>query len=151
MDDSCLLATIEPSHYVAVECHSERSEGSASRSRRIGLPTIQDILAELARPGRDPRDSFEPFHFAPHVRTLADLAPGMTLPGIVTNVTQFGAFVDVGLHDPGLIPTRFLDGHSLHIHQRIHVTVQESVLEESRLLLALAPLPTSSASPDGRL
>ncbi|MGH2578469.1 MAG: helix-hairpin-helix domain-containing protein, partial [Actinomycetota bacterium] len=104
---------------------------------QIGLPTLQDILAELAQPGRDPRADFEPFHFAPHVRSLADLQSGMTLPGIVTNVTHFGAFVDVGLHDPGLIPTHHLANHSLHMHQPIQVTIQEVDLHQNCFTLSL--------------
>ncbi len=69
----------------------------------VGLPTLTDILAELARPGRDPRPSFTPFRFAEGVHSPDDLEPGMVLPGIVTNVTAFGAFVDVGVHRDGLV------------------------------------------------
>jgi len=64
----------------------------------VGLPTLTDILEELAKPGRDPRESFEAFSFADGVNELKDLSPGMKLPGIVTNVVNFGAFVDVGVH-----------------------------------------------------
>ncbi|WP_231038740.1 helix-hairpin-helix domain-containing protein, partial [Nitratidesulfovibrio oxamicus] len=69
----------------------------------VGLPTLTDILAELARPGRDPRPSFTPFRFAEGVHSPDDLEPGMVLPGIVTNVTAFGAFVDIGVHRDGLV------------------------------------------------
>ena len=69
----------------------------------MGLPTLNDILAELARPGRDPRQRFEVFRFAEGVSRLEDLSAGMTLPGIVTNITAFGAFVDVGVHQDGLV------------------------------------------------
>src|SRR5581483_11143622 len=79
---------IEPARYV---------------SATVGLPTLQDVLAELAKPGRDPRERFEPFRFAEGVSALDDLQPGMRLPGIVTNVTAFGAFVDVGVHQDGLV------------------------------------------------
>ena len=72
-------------------------------SATVGLPTLSDILAELARPGRDPRASFDVFHFAEGVRTIDDVQPGMVLPGIVTNVTAFGAFVDIGVHQDGLV------------------------------------------------
>ena len=72
-------------------------------SETAGLPTLQDILLELEKPGRDPRRKFEPFAFDPNVRTMTDLAPGMILNGIVTNVTDFGAFVDVGVHQDGLV------------------------------------------------
>ncbi len=69
----------------------------------VGLPTLADILAELAKPGRDPRKSFEVVRFAPGVTTLEDLVPGMILQGVVSNVTAFGAFVDVGVHQDGLV------------------------------------------------
>ncbi len=85
--DARLRAAIRPERYV---------EGDA------GLPTINDILAELAKPGRDPRATFEAFSFADGVREIADVRPGMVLPGIVTNVTNFGAFIDVGVHQDGL-------------------------------------------------
>ncbi|MGE4292561.1 MAG: Tex family protein [Desulfovibrio sp.] len=76
----------------------------------VGLPTLRDILAELEKPGRDPRASFEIFRFA-DVHELADLEPGMVLPGIVTNVTAFGAFVDVGVHQDGLVHVSQLADH----------------------------------------
>ncbi len=69
----------------------------------VGLPTLTDIMDELARPGRDPRSGFSAFAFSDSVRDIADLKPGMRLPGIVTNVTKFGAFVDVGVHRDGLV------------------------------------------------
>jgi len=72
-------------------------------SDTVGLPTLNDILAELDKPGRDPRTTFTAFSFAEGVNTMADLEPGMVLPGIVTNVTNFGAFVDIGVHQDGLV------------------------------------------------
>ncbi|PID81024.1 RNA-binding transcriptional accessory protein, partial [bacterium DOLZORAL124_64_63] len=68
----------------------------------VGLPTLRDIVAELSKPGRDPREKFEAFSFADGVEKLEDLSEGMRLPGIVTNVTNFGAFIDVGVHQDGL-------------------------------------------------
>ena len=70
---------------------------------RCGLPTVQDILAELARPGRDPRQEFKVARFADGVNDLTDVKSGMVLEGVITNVTKFGAFVDVGVHQDGLI------------------------------------------------
>ena len=67
------------------------------------LPTLQDILEELAKPGRDPRSRFEVFSFDEQVHTMEDLREEMVLPGIVTNVTNFGAFVDIGVHQDGLV------------------------------------------------
>ncbi|MDP3274743.1 MAG: Tex family protein [Deltaproteobacteria bacterium] len=72
-------------------------------SDEVGEPTLRDILDELRKPGRDPRDAFEPPNFRDDVRTLEDLKPGMALEGVVTNVTAFGAFVDVGVHQDGLV------------------------------------------------
>ena len=69
----------------------------------VGLPTLEDILSELEKPGRDPRSELELFSFDPNVRELADLKPGMKLPGIVSNVTAFGAFVNIGVHQDGLV------------------------------------------------
>ena len=69
----------------------------------IGLPTLQDIIGELAKPGRDPREKFEAFAFASDIAKIEDLKLGMKIPGIITNVTAFGAFVDVGVHQDGLV------------------------------------------------
>jgi protein Tex len=70
---------------------------------KIGLPTLTDIMQELAKPGRDPRQKFDIFEFAKGVEGIEDLVPGMILPGIVTNITAFGAFVDIGVHQDGLV------------------------------------------------
>jgi uncharacterized protein len=70
---------------------------------RFGVPTVQDIIAELEKPGRDPRPEFKTAKFQDGVETLADLAPGMVLEGVITNVTNFGAFVDIGVHQDGLV------------------------------------------------
>ena len=72
-------------------------------SDKVGLPTLRDIMAELAKPGRDPREDFTVFRFAEGINAITDLREGMQLPGIVTNVTKFGAFVDVGVHQDGLV------------------------------------------------
>jgi uncharacterized protein len=78
---------------------------------KIGLPTLQDILKELAKPGRDPRAQFEAVEFAPGINTMADLKPHMMLDGVVTNVTAFGAFVDIGVHQDGLVHVSELADH----------------------------------------
>src|SRR5204863_1229948 len=112
-------------------------------TEKAGLPTLTDILAELAKPGRDPREAFEVFRFAEGVHTLADLRPGMKLPGIVTNVTAFGAFVDVGVHQDGLVHVsqladRFVkDPHEvIKVHQQVEVTVLE--IDPTRKRIALS-------------
>ena len=72
-------------------------------SEKVGMPTLTDIMAELEKPGRDPREQLEEFEFDPNVSTPDDLVEGMVLPGIVTNITNFGAFVDIGVHQDGLV------------------------------------------------
>lgn len=111
---------------------------------RVGLPTLRDILAELAKPGRDPRGVYESFQFAPGIEKLDDLEPGMRLPGIVTNVTAFGAFVDVGVHQDGLVhisqlADRFVrDPHTVvKVQQRVMVTVMGVDHERRRISLSL--------------
>ena len=72
-------------------------------SDEVGLPTPEDILSELSKPGRDPREEFSAFAFAEGIEKMEDLKPGMKLPGVITNITAFGAFVDIGVHQDGLI------------------------------------------------
>ncbi len=110
----------------------------------IGLPTLTDILAELARPGRDPRERFEAFSFAPGIEKLEDLEPGMRLPGIVTNVTKFGAFVDVGVHQDGLVhvsklANRFVrdPAEVVKVGQSVEVSVLEVDLKRKRISLSM--------------
>ena len=114
----------------------------------IGLPTLTDIAAELEKPGRDPRDPFETFSFSDDVSKIADLDPGMRLPGIVTNVTNFGAFVDVGVHQDGLVhisqlADRFVkDPNSVvKVQQRVTVTVLEVDLARKRISLSMKAKP----------
>ena len=111
---------------------------------RVGMPTLRDILAELARPGRDPRDRFEPFAFAENVAAIEDVRPGMRLPGIVTNVTAFGAFVDVGVHQDGLVhisqlADRFVrdPAEVVKVGQQVSVAVLEVDLERRRISLSM--------------
>ncbi len=110
----------------------------------VGLPTLRDIVEELARPGRDPRPEFEPFEFAADIHRIEDLAAGMKLPGVVTNVTGFGAFVDVGVHQDGLVHISqmaegFVSNPSdvVKVQQRVWVTVLEVDLERKRIALSL--------------
>ena len=113
-------------------------------SDTVGLPTVNDIIEELARPGRDPRQEFEPFYFAEGVTKIQDLATGMKLPGVVTNVTAFGAFVDVGVHQDGLVhisqmADRFVRNPSdiVKVQQQVWVTVLEVDLERKRISLSM--------------
>lgn len=110
----------------------------------VGLPTLRDILDELAKPGRDPREQFEAFAFDEHVNSVEDLKVGMWLPGIVTNVADFGAFVDVGVHQDGLvhisqIANRFIKHPSevLKVQQVVKVRVVEVDLKRKRISLSM--------------
>ncbi|GAB3933336.1 Tex family protein [Mucilaginibacter myungsuensis] len=112
-------------------------------SDTVGLPTLNDIMAELAKPGRDPREQFETFSFTDGVNAIGDLKVGMKLPGIVTNITAFGAFVDIGVHQDGLvhlsqITNRFIKDPNevLKVAQRVEVTVTE--VDESRKRISLS-------------
>jgi uncharacterized protein len=114
----------------------------------VGLPTLKDILDELTKPGRDPRQQFEVFKFADGVAKPSDLKPGMKLPGIVTNVTAFGAFVDIGVHQDGLIHISQLADHFVKdpaevvkVTQRVQVTVIEVDLERNRISLSMKAKP----------
>ena len=110
----------------------------------VGLPTLNDIMAELAKPGRDPRNAFEAFSFSEAVHALDDLRAGMELPGVVTNVTAFGAFVDVGVHQDGLVhisklANRFVTDPNeiVSVGQRVSVTVLDVDLGRKRIALSM--------------
>jgi len=110
----------------------------------IGMPTLKDILAELEKPGRDPRQEFELFAFAEGIDTLDDLETGMRLPGIVTNVTAFGAFVDIGVHQDGLVHISQMADHFVKdpaevvkVQQIVNVTVLEVDPARSRISLSM--------------
>ncbi len=118
-------------------------------SDRIGMPTLQDILDELARPGRDPRPQYESFSFDESVRTIEDLKVGMKLNGIVTNVAAFGAFVDIGVHQDGLVHVsemaeRYVKDPNefVRVRQKVAVTVIGVDLDRGRISLSMRPQPT---------
>jgi len=119
-------------------------------TEQIGAPTLKDILAELSKPGRDPRQNFEEFEFASDVAKISDLNPGMKIPGIVTNVTAFGAFVDVGVHQDGLVHISELADHFVknpadivRVQQKVEVTVIEVDMERNRISLSMKSVPGS--------
>ena len=110
----------------------------------VGLPTLNDIMVELAKPGRDPREAFEVFSFSEEVHSLEDLRLGMELAGLVTNVTAFGAFVDVGVHSDGLVhisklADKFVNDPNevVSVGQQVMVTVVEVDLERKRVALSM--------------
>ena len=110
----------------------------------VGLPTLNDILKELAKPGRDPREEFEMFRFQEGVKEIEDVQSGMILPGIITNITAFGAFVDIGVHQDGLVhisqlSDRFVKNPNdvVKVHQKVNVTVLDVDLKRKRISLSL--------------
>lgn len=124
-----LCSKIDPSRYVSPD---------------VGLPTLNDIVRELAKPGLDPREAVSEFAFADDIHSIDDLRPGMELPGIITNITAFGAFVDIGLHENGLIHSSQM-GKGAHadpskvvkLHQQVKVAVLNVDLERGRIGLRL--------------
>jgi protein Tex len=113
-------------------------------SDTVGLPTLVDIIEELEKPGRDPRPAFEHFSFSDEVHSVSDLKKGMKLPGIVTNVTKFGAFVDVGAHQDGLVhisqlADRFVKDPNdiVKVNQKVEVTVLEIDTKRKRIALSM--------------
>ena len=129
-------------------------------SDEVGLPTLNDILSELSKPGRDPREQFEVFRFAEGVEKIEDVKPGMKLPGIVTNITAFGVFVDIGVHQDGLVhisqvSNRFVKDAAevVKVHQKVMVTVLDVDLERKRISLSMRdsqPQPGVVAKREGR-
>ncbi|MBX2946796.1 MAG: RNA-binding transcriptional accessory protein [Cyclobacteriaceae bacterium] len=133
-------------------------------TEKTGLPTLTDIVTELEKPGRDPRKVFEVFSFTEGVNTIADLKVGMKLPGIVTNVTNFGAFVDIGVHQDGLVHISHLGDRFIKdpkevvaVQQKVNVTVVEVDVARKRIGLSIKsdpfaelpqqPAPSKKASP----
>jgi uncharacterized protein len=128
-----------------------RDEGLRSRidlnqysTDKIGLPTLKDILSELEKPGRDPRETFEAISFTEGVEKIEDVTPGMQLPGVVTNVTAFGAFVDVGVHQDGLVHISELSDRYVKnaadvvkVHQKVMVTVLDVDVKRKRISLSM--------------
>ena len=110
----------------------------------VGIPTLTDIMKELEKPGRDPRQQIEEFEFDPNVTTIDDLAEGMILPGIVTNITNFGAFVDIGVHQDGLVHISQLadkyvrdPNDVVHLHKHVLVKVKEIDYRRNRISLTM--------------
>ena len=119
----------------------------------VGLPTLTDILQELAKPGRDPRQQFEVFSFQEGVEKMEDLQPGQKLPGIVTNVTAFGAFVDIGVHQDGLVHVSQLSDQFVKnpadvvkVGQKVLVTVTEVDMPRKRIALSMKSKPELGAA-----
>jgi uncharacterized protein len=109
----------------------------------VGLPTLTDIMQELDKPGRDPRGEAEVFEFDPNVKEISDLREGMMLPGIVTNITKFGAFVDIGVHQDGLVhisqlADKYVSNPSDIVHLQQHVLVRVTEVDARRKRISLS-------------
>jgi uncharacterized protein len=124
-----LLGGVEPEKYI---------------SKEVGLPTLTDIMGELRKPGRDPRKTIKVFEFAEGIFRMEDLQIGMVLPGIVNNITKFGAFVDIGVKQSGLVhlsemADRYIKdpGEVVKLHQHVKVKVIDIDLERKRIQLSL--------------
>ncbi len=165
-------SAVHPESYVIVEAMAEELGASVEElmkdpglqrkidpekyvSEKAGLPTIKDILEELSKPGRDPRREFVPFRFSPGVSKIEDLRPGMRLSGMVTNVAAFGAFVDIGVHQDGLVhiselADRFVrdPAEVVRVHQKVEVTVLNVDLDRKRISLSMRERPEIEG-PDG--
>ncbi|MFW5757532.1 MAG: Tex family protein [Bacteroidota bacterium] len=129
MDQKTLQKQIQPEKFI---------------TEKAGLPTLKDILAELAKPGRDPRKEIEFFEFDKSIRSIHDLRPGMKLPGIVTNITAFGAFVDVGAHQDGLVhisqmADRYISNPAevVTLNQKVMVTILEVDIPRKRIQMSM--------------
>ena len=129
MRESALRKTIDLNRYV---------------TDSVGIPTLTDIVAELARPGRDPREQYESFAFADGIEKIEDVRSGMRLPGIITNITAFGVFVDIGVHQDGLVhiselSDRYVKDASeiVKVHQKVMVTVLDVDLKRNRIALSM--------------
>ncbi len=129
-----------------MEKHELRQQVELDRyvDEEVGLPTLQDIIDELGKPGRDPRKTFAPFAFADGVNKIEDLEPEMRLPGIITNVTKFGAFVDIGVHQDGLVHISQLadryvkdPAEVVKVRQQVQVRVLEVDVRRKRISLSL--------------
>jgi uncharacterized protein len=121
-------SSIDPNRYISDE---------------VGLPTLKDIISELAKPGRDPREKFSSMHFDESVKEISDLSEGMVLPGIVTNVTAFGAFVDIGVHQDGLVhisqlSDTFIKNPAEFVYAGMNVQVKVLEVDEARKRISLS-------------
>jgi uncharacterized protein len=142
---------------VADEKRLERIDLTRYVSEDVGLPTLRDIVAELRKPGRDPREAFEPPAFRDDVREPKDLSAGMELEGVVTNIVAFGAFVDIGVHQDGLVHVSQLADRYVKdpnavvkVGQKVKVRVVSVDLERNRIALSMKKESAQGAAPGQR-
>ncbi len=141
-DQGCNVAELIQNDHKRKELHAQKYVSAST-----GLQTLQDILSELEKPGRDPRQQIKIFSFDPNVHEVSDLIPGMELPGIVTNITNFGAFVDVGVHQDGLVHVsqladRFVSDPTevVELNQQVRVKVVSVETDRKRISLTMKGL-----------
>ncbi len=139
----CSVAELIASRELRLKINPERY-----LSPTVGMPTLKDILQELDKPGRDPRGPIKIFEFDKNVRTINDLREGMELPGIVGNITNFGAFVDIGIKENGLVhlsqlAERYISDPTeiVSIHQQVMVRVMNVDTDRKRIQLSMIGVP----------
>ena len=144
---------VQTTELIANDAVIDRIELKRYISEDVGLPTLQDIIAELRKPGRDPRATFEPPAFREDVKEPKDLQPGMQLEGVVTNLVAFGAFVDIGVHQDGLVHVsqladRFVKDPAdvVRVGQKVQVTVVSIDLDRNRIALSMRKQPGAAGS-----
>ena len=149
-DQGCLMVDL-----TADEARRQKIVLTDYVTDKVGLPTLKDIMSELAKPGRDPRRQFENVVFAEGVDKVTDLIPGMKLTGIVTNITAFGAFVDIGVHQDGLVhlsemADRFVKAPAdvVKVGQKVEVTVLAVDVERKRISLSMKKAPGETKKPE---
>jgi len=152
-DLGCAVADL-----VGNQALAERIDLQSYIKEDIGLPTLSDILSELIKPGRDPRKEFETFSFAEGVEKMEDLEPGMKVPGVVTNVTAFGAFVDIGVHQDGLVhisqlADRFIKNPAdvVKVQQKVEVTVLDVDIQRKRISLSMKKDPAAKGPEEKKI
>jgi len=146
-DQGCTVVDL-----IADETRRQKIVLSSYVTDKVGLPTLKDIMAELAKPGRDPRRQFENVVFAEGIDKITDLIPGVKLTGVVTNITAFGAFVDIGVHQDGLVhlsemADRYVKAPSdiVKVGQKIEVTVLAVDAQRKRISLSMKKTPGEKA------
>ncbi|HEX6559274.1 MAG TPA: helix-hairpin-helix domain-containing protein, partial [Longimicrobiales bacterium] len=145
---------VDVQELIANDTLIDRIELKRYIGEQVGMPTLRDIVAELRKPGRDPRATFEPPAFREDIREPRDLQPGMQLEGVVTNLVAFGAFVDVGVHQDGLVHVsqladRFVKDPAqvVRVGQKVNVTVLSVDLERNRIALSMKQPPKAASGP----
>ncbi|SPQ02111.1 conserved hypothetical protein [Candidatus Sulfobium mesophilum] len=152
MDIGCSIADL-----MGIDSLRKRVDLRRYETDTVGMPTLTDIMAELSRSSRDPREQFEPFRFAEGIEKIDDVKKGMRLPGIVTNITVFGVFVDIGVHQDGLVHISELSdryvkdpAEVVKVHEKVMVTVLDLDIARKRIALSMKSGQSKTEAPTGR-